>query len=163
MLSCPEETQVREAIMTREAEARCATHSNQRGWSNAVFRLIRRRGWSMRQRKEAKDIMTNPPSVAEKMIGDFAPKLAELTDTVLFGDIWERPGLSKRDRSLITVATLVALYRTGELPFHLSRALENGVSKDELIELITHLAFYAGWPTSMTAITLAKDVFAKTE
>ncbi len=133
--------------MTKEAEALSATHSNQRGWSNAVFRLIRR----------------NQPSVAEKMIGDFAPKLAELTDTVLFGDIWERPGLSKRDRSLITVATLVALYRTGELPFHLSRALENGVSKDELIELITHLAFYAGWPTSMTAITLAKDVFAKTE
>ncbi len=107
--------------------------------------------------------MTNQPSVAEKMIGDFAPKLAELTDTVLYGDIWERPGLSKRDRSLITVATLVALYRTDELPFHLGRALENGVSKDELIELITHLAFYAGWPTSMTAIRLAKDVFAKTE
>ena len=107
--------------------------------------------------------MTNQPSVAEKMIGDFAPKLAELTDTVLYGDIWERPGLSKRDRSLITVATLVALYRTDELPFHLGRALENGVSKDELIELITHLAFYAGWPTSITAIRLAKDVFAKTE
>ena len=107
--------------------------------------------------------MTNQPFVAEKMIGDFAPKLAELTDTVLFSDIWERPGLSKRDRSLITVATLVALYRTNELPLHLGRALENGVSKDELIELITHLAFYAGWPTAMTAITLAKDVFARTE
>jgi len=111
--------------------------------------------------------MTNQPStepsVAEKMIGDFAPKLAELTDNVLFGDIWERPGLSKRDRSLITVATLVALYRTDELRLHLGRALENGVSKDELIELITHLAFYAGWPTSITAIMLAKDVFAKTE
>jgi 4-carboxymuconolactone decarboxylase len=107
--------------------------------------------------------MTNQPFVAEKMIGDFAPKLAELTDTVLYGDIWERPGLSKRDRSLITVATLVALYRTDELPSHLGRALEYGVSKDELIELITHLAFYAGWPTSMTAIRLAKDVFAKTE
>src|SRR6266849_4552666 len=92
---------------------------------------------------------------------DFVPKLMELNEKVLFGDIWERPGLSKRDRSLITVATLVALYRTDELPFHLGRALENGVSKDELIELITHLAFYAGWPTSMTAITLAKDVFAK--
>ncbi|MFH1954552.1 MAG: carboxymuconolactone decarboxylase family protein, partial [Pseudomonadota bacterium] len=90
-------------------------------------------------------------------------KLVELTDDVLFGDIWERPGLSKRDRSLITVATLVALYRTNELPFHLGRALENGITKDELIELITHLAFYAGWPSSMTAIMIAKDIFAKTE
>ena len=107
--------------------------------------------------------MTKEPSIAQKKIGDFAPKLVELTDDVLFGDIWERPGLSKRDRSLITVATLIALYRTNELPFHLGRALENGVTKDELIELITHLAFYAGWPNSMTAIMLAKDIFAKTE
>lgn len=107
--------------------------------------------------------MTKEPSIAQKKIGDFAPKLVELTDDVLFGDIWERPGLSKRDRSLITVATLVALYRTNELPFHLGRALENGVTKDELIELITHLAFYAGWPSSMTAIMIAKDIFAKTE
>ncbi len=82
---------------------------------------------------------------------------------MLFADVWERPGLSQRDRSLITVATLVALYRTNELPFHLGRALENGVSKDELIELITHLAFYAGWPNAMTAIIAAKDVFAKAE
>jgi 4-carboxymuconolactone decarboxylase len=97
------------------------------------------------------------------MFGDIAPKLAELTDDVIYGDIWERPGLSKRDRSLITVATLVALYRTGQLPGHISRALENGVTKDELIELITHLAFYAGWPNSMTAIMIAKEVFDKTE
>ncbi|MBC8417244.1 MAG: carboxymuconolactone decarboxylase family protein [Proteobacteria bacterium] len=107
--------------------------------------------------------MTKEPSIAQKKIGDFAPKLVELTDDVLFGDIWERPGLSKRDRSLITVATLIALYRTNELPFHLGRALENGVTKDELIELITHLAFYAGWPSSMTAIMIAKDIFAKAE
>ena len=107
--------------------------------------------------------MTKELSLAQKKIGDFAPKLVELTDDVLFGDIWERPGLSKRDRSLITVATLIALYRTNELPFHLGRALENGVTKDELIELITHLAFYAGWPSSMTAIMIAKDIFAKTE
>src|SRR5260370_35571277 len=111
--------------------------------------------------------MTNQPStgpsVVEKMIGDFAPKLAELTDTVLFGDIWERPGLSKRDRSLITVATLVALYRTDELRLHLGLALENGVGKDELIELITHLAFYAVWPTSITAIMPANDGCARTE
>jgi 4-carboxymuconolactone decarboxylase len=93
----------------------------------------------------------------------FAPKLMELNEKVLFGDIWERPGLSKRDRSLITVATLVALYRTNELPFHIARARENGVSKDELAELFTHLAFYAGWPSAMTAINIAMQVLAETE
>jgi 4-carboxymuconolactone decarboxylase len=104
--------------------------------------------------------MTNEPSPAQRMIGDVAPKLVELTDEVLFGDIWERPGLSKRDRSLVTVAALIALYRTNELPGHLRRALENGVGRDELIELITHLAFYAGWPTAMSAMRAAKEVFA---
>lgn len=94
---------------------------------------------------------------------DFAPKLMELNDKVLFGDIWERPGLSKRDRSLITVATLVALYRTNELPFHLARARENGVSLDELAELFTRLAFYAGWPCAMTAVNIAMEVLAETE
>jgi len=98
----------------------------------------------------------NPPRTAQESI---APALADYTSRVLFGDVWERPGLSKRDRSLITVATLVALYRTNELPFHLKRALENGVSRDELIEVITHLAFYSGWPTAHTAINVAKRVF----
>jgi 4-carboxymuconolactone decarboxylase len=107
--------------------------------------------------------MTKEPSVAQRMVGDVAPKLAELTDDVLFGDIWERPGLAKRDRSLITVAALVALYRTNELPGHLRRALDNGVSRDELVELITHLAFYAGWPTAMSAMRAAKEVFAAAE
>lgn len=93
------------------------------------------------------------------LIGDVAPKLAELTEDVLFGDVWERPGLSRRDRSLITVATLVALNRTEQLPFHLVRALENGVTKEEIVESITHLAFYSGWPTAMSAIMLAKGVF----
>ena len=94
---------------------------------------------------------------------DFVPKLMELNEKVLFGDIWERPGLSKRDRSLITVATLVALYRINELPFHLVRARENGISKDELAELFTHLAFYAGWPSAMTAVNIAMEVLAETE
>ena len=100
--------------------------------------------------------MTEQPSAAQRLVGDVAPKLAELTDDVLFSDIWERPGLAKRDRSLITVAALVALYRTNELPGHLRRALDNGVSRDELVELITHLAFYAGWPTAMSAMRAAK-------
>ena len=103
--------------------------------------------------------MTDKPSPAQQMIGDFAPKLVELTDDVLFGDVWERPGLSKRDRSLITVATLVALNRNEQLPGHLRRAIDNGVTQDELIEAITHLAFYSGWPTAMSAIVTAKNIF----
>ena len=105
--------------------------------------------------------MTNdkPLPTARDRIGDVAPKLVDLTEKVLFGDIWERPGLSKRDRSVITVSALVAMNRTDQLPFHLRRALENGVTKDELIELITHLAFYSGWPIAMSAIRLAKEAF----
>ncbi len=105
--------------------------------------------------------MSKEPSAAGKMLGDFAPKLLQLTDDVLFGDVWERPELSKRDRSLVTVAALVALNRPEQLRFHLNKALENGVKKEELIEVITHLAFYAGWPSAMTAIMTAKEVFSK--
>lgn len=93
----------------------------------------------------------------------FVPKLMELNEQVLFGDIWERPGLSKRDRSLITVATLTALYRINELPFHIGRARENGVTKEELSEVFTHLAFYAGWPNAMTAVNIAMDLLAENE
>lgn len=101
--------------------------------------------------------------IARGLIGDVAPKLVELTEKVLFGDVWERPGLATRDRCLITVASLVALNRTEQLRFHLERALLNGVSKDELVEVITHLAFYSGWPTAMSAMMIAKDVFAQTK
>jgi 4-carboxymuconolactone decarboxylase len=107
--------------------------------------------------------MSQEPSAVQKRLGDFAPKLAELTDNVLFGDVWERPDLSKRDRSLITVAALVALYRPEQLRFHLNKAMDNGLSKDELIEVITHLAFYSGWPTAMSAIMIAKEVVAARE
>ena len=106
--------------------------------------------------------MNKEASAAQKSMGDLAPKLAELTDKVLFGEIWERKELSKRDRSLITVAALVALNRTDQLRFHLQRALENGVKKQELVEEITHLAFYSGWPTAVNAVTVAKEVFSKT-
>lgn len=77
--------------------------------------------------------------------GDVAPHLTEITDSVLFDDVWQRPDLSPRDRSLITVAALIALYRTNELPFHLGKALENGVTREEIVATITHLAFYSGW------------------
>jgi 4-carboxymuconolactone decarboxylase len=85
----------------------------------------------------------------------------ELTEQVIFGDVWERPDLSKRDRSLITVAALVALNRPDQLRSHLRLAQKNGVKRDEIIELITHLAFYAGWPSAMTAVTVAKEVFSE--
>lgn len=103
--------------------------------------------------------MPHETHTARKAFGDIAPALADYTDTVLFGEVWERPGLSPRDRSLVTVASLVSLYRGNELPFHLKKALENGVRRDELIELITHLAFYSGWPTASTALAIARRVF----
>lgn len=98
-------------------------------------------------------------TAGRESFGDVAPALGVYTDDVLFGDVWERPGLSPRDRSLITVATLVALYRTNELPFHLRKALENGVTREEIGELVTHLAFYAGWPAANTAVKIARAVF----
>ena len=103
--------------------------------------------------------MSQEPSVAQKLMGDFAPKLLQLTDEVLFGDVWERPELSKRDRSLITVAALTAMYRPEQLKGHTERALANGVTKDEIGELITHLAFYSGWPSAMSAAKVVKQVF----
>lgn len=105
--------------------------------------------------------MSREPSGAEKMFGDFAPKLVQLTDEVLFGDVWERKELSKRDRSLITVAALIAINRPDQLRFHLGRAVENGVKKEDLIEAITHLAFYSGWPNAVSAMTIAKEIFSK--
>ncbi len=107
--------------------------------------------------------MSKETSALQKNIGELAPKLVELTEKVLFGDVWERPELSKRDRSLVTVTALISLNRTEQLRFHLEKALENGVTKEELVEVITHVAFYAGWPNAMSAITLAKDIFSKTD
>ena len=98
------------------------------------------------------------PSRAQQLMGDIAPKLAQLTDSVLFGDIWARPGLSRRDRSLVTVSALIAMNRPDQLRSHLALAHENGVTRDELIEAITHLAFYAGWPNAVSAVGVAREV-----
>lgn len=100
-----------------------------------------------------------PPSRAQQLMGDIAPKLAELTDDVLFGDIWERPGLSKRDRSLVTVSALIAMNRSDQLRSHLALARQNGVTETELVETITQLAFYAGWPNAVSAVAVAREVF----
>jgi 4-carboxymuconolactone decarboxylase len=104
---------------------------------------------------------TQQPSRAQQLMGSTAPKLAELTDGVLYGDIWERPQLSKRDRSLVTVSALIAMNRPDQLRSHLVLARNNGVTEEEIAELITHLAFYAGWPNAVTAVAVAKEVFQK--
>jgi 4-carboxymuconolactone decarboxylase len=126
----------------------------------------RRTGWSGRcglqvTLEREKSMAPKQPVSSRALLGEIAPKLFQLTNDVLFGDVWERPGLSKRDRSLITVSSLVALNRTEQLRFHIPRALENGVTKDELVELITHLAFYSGWPTAVSAALVAKEMFAE--
>lgn len=101
------------------------------------------------------------PSRARQLMGDVAPKLAELTDQVLFGEIWERPGLGKRDRSLATVSALIAMNRPEQLRSHLVLGLQNGLTQLELSELITHLAFYTGWPNAVSATGVARDVFQR--
>jgi len=100
-------------------------------------------------------------SRAQQLMGDFAPKLAELTDDVLPGDVWARAELSPRDRSLVTIAALIANGNTEQLPSHLKRAKANGLSETELAEVMTHLAFYAGWPRAVSAVLVAKEVFKK--
>jgi 4-carboxymuconolactone decarboxylase len=105
--------------------------------------------------------MPEAPTNARKSFGDIAPDLAEITDEVLFGSVWENPALSPRDRSLVTITCLISLYRTNELPFHLKKALENGVTRDEIVATLTHLAFYAGWPPAMTALQIARKVFGE--
>lgn len=90
---------------------------------------------------------------------DVVPELKRLGENVLFGDVWEQKELNKRDRSLITCAVLAALYRTAELEHHMGRALENGVTQDELRGLMTHVAFYAGWPCAINAARVALTVF----
>jgi 4-carboxymuconolactone decarboxylase len=99
------------------------------------------------------------PSGAEKLFGDFAPALVHFTDDVLFAEVWERTDLSPKERSLVTVAALTALGNVDQLNFHLPYAVQNGATQAELVEVITHLAFYAGWPKAMAAMGVAKQVF----
>jgi 4-carboxymuconolactone decarboxylase len=99
------------------------------------------------------------PSGAQRMFGDFAPALADFTDEALFGQVWTRPQLSPKERSLVTVAALTTNGNTGQLGYHLGLAKQNGATEEELVEGITHLAFYAGWPQAMAAMAVAKQVF----
>lgn len=123
-------------------------------------------GWSgspspaVADETDAGDAQPNQqPTRAQQLMGGIAPKMVDLTDGVLYGDIWERPQLSKRDRSLVTVSALVAMNRPDQLRSHLALARRNGLTEEELVEAITHLAFYSGWPNAVTAISIAKEVF----
>lgn len=98
-------------------------------------------------------------SGGQRAFGDFAPGLVHYTDQVLFDEVWQRPGLAKRDRSLMTVAALVATGKSEQLNFHLGFARENGVTEEELVEAILHLTFYSGWPNGMSAMAVAKKLF----
>ena len=100
-----------------------------------------------------------PPSAQRNRIQPYFPALVEDTHNIIYGDLWERPGLSKRDRSMITVAALVASHRPMQLKTHVGRALENGVTKEEIAEIVTHMAYYTGWPAAMTAAQVALDVY----
>lgn len=103
------------------------------------------------------------PSGAAKQFGEFAPALVHFTDDVLFGEVWKRSDLSPKERSLVTVACLVTSGNTEQLVYHLGLAQQNGASEAELIEVITHLAFYAGWPKAMSAMAVAKQVLRGTK
>ena len=98
-------------------------------------------------------------TMAQKVIGDIAPALADYTDRMLFGEVWKKPDLSPRDRSLVTIAALVALQRNEQLETHIGLGLQNGLGKDEIIEAITHLAFYAGWPAAVASVGVARKAF----
>jgi 4-carboxymuconolactone decarboxylase len=106
--------------------------------------------------------MAEQPTNARTSFGDLSPELAEITDTVLFGRVWADPALSPRDRSLVTITSLISLYRVNELPFHFGKAIDNGLTREEIIAAITHLAFYAGWPPAMTALQIARKTFEAT-
>lgn len=103
--------------------------------------------------------MAKKQTAGRDNLGDFAPKFAELNDDVLFGEVWSREDkMSAHDRSLITVSSLLTQC-VPQLEAHMKIAKQNGVTKDEMVELITHLSFYAGWPKAWSAFTLAKEIY----
>ncbi|MBV6823158.1 carboxymuconolactone decarboxylase family protein [Pseudomonas sp. PD9R] len=99
-------------------------------------------------------------AAVEAAVGTTAPDLARYTNDVLFADLWRRTDLAPRDRSLITVAALISQNQSAQLPFHLNRAMDNGLTREQAAEVVTHLAFYVGWPKAMSAVPVLKDVFA---
>jgi 4-carboxymuconolactone decarboxylase len=155
----------RRALSARASSAICAG----RHLSSALLNLDgrfngnKKSGAKTRGAKETRErrMAKAPPSAKRDRIKAFAPALVDYTNDVIYGDLWERKALSKRDRSLITVAALVATYRPEQLASHLSRAIANGVTQEEITEVITHMAFYAGWPAAMSAAQVAYTVLVE--
>jgi len=100
-----------------------------------------------------------PESYTDHPAAHISPYLVELSSSLLYGDLWERPQLSKRDRSLVTLSVLIANGRATELKGHVRRGLANGLTRDEIGELLLQLAFYAGWPAAAGAVTVVKEAF----
>jgi 4-carboxymuconolactone decarboxylase len=123
--------------------------------------IVMAAGMEASMAQEPASNLDSAKSRTQHLMGDIAPKLAELTDDVLYADIWERPQLSQRDRSLVTVSALIALNRPDQLRSHLVRAKANGLTEVQLVETITHMAFYSGWPSAVSAVAIAKEVFAE--
>ena len=142
------------------------------GWPNAISavqevkKVFDERGIASVSESTAPRIALDPAAEAARAarvaqtVAPTAPGLAELTDRVLFGDLWQRPDLSPRDRSLVTMAALIAIGQPEQLPFHANRAMDNGLTKEEASEVALHLAFYAGWPRAMSAVPVLEQVFA---
>lgn len=105
--------------------------------------------------------MSKAPVASREAVRGVVPRMIELSETLIYGDIWERPGLNKRDRSLMVIGALIASYRPDQLRGHIARGLDNGLTRDEISEVITHLAFYAGWPAAMTAARVFQEVLTE--
>ncbi|MEV5027877.1 carboxymuconolactone decarboxylase family protein [Paenibacillus sp. LPE1-1-1.1] len=104
--------------------------------------------------------MPEKQTAGRDLLGEFAPKFAELNDDVLFGEVWSRENeLSPRDRSMITISALISGGNFEQLSAHLQRAKKNGVTQEEIAEMITHLAFYTGWPKAWSAFNIAKEIY----
>ncbi|OLL28576.1 4-carboxymuconolactone decarboxylase [Burkholderia sp. SRS-W-2-2016] len=145
------------------------------GWGNAtaasavVARVFAERGIGSDQASAAEVALLPLNEAAEQQraqtveenFGEVAPGVVQYTTDVLFRDLWLRPGLAPRDRSLVTVSALVANGQVAQIPYHLNRAMDNGLTRDEASEALTQLAFYAGWPNVFSAMPVFKDVFAK--
>jgi 4-carboxymuconolactone decarboxylase len=145
------------------------------GWGNAMAAVHVAKDVFERQGVDARELPSASPTLlpldeaaetkraanVEQQMGAIVPALVQYTTDVLFRDLWLRPDLAPRDRSLVTVSALVASGQVAQITFHLNRAMDNGLTQTEASEMIAHLAFYAGWPNAMSAVPVAKDVFEK--
>jgi 4-carboxymuconolactone decarboxylase len=145
------------------------------GWANAMSAVavakdvFHQRGIGIDQLPPAKDKLLPLNEEAENQratqvsnnFGQISPGLVQNTTDLLFRDLWLRPALAPRDRSLVTVSSLIASGQVAQITYHLNRAMDNGLTKEQASEVVTHLAFYAGWPNAFSALPIVKEVFEK--